>query len=142
MSNLAILSETSQRILASLEERRSDNVVAILNTIADNRGDVRELGNFRLSLIELLDNSLVMVSMEGFYPVNQDIMTSIKAIDIARQIEEWFRFDSESGYWSLSKGDPKTTRLPCIILTENGLERSRALLVKRGYQWWRLFDRG
>jgi hypothetical protein len=129
--------EWQQRILAELEERQEDNVFALLNTIETPRDDFAQLCGFKSALEQLIPAGTVLLGMEGFVPRNAQELDVSASLELLATLEKWFRFDETRSLWTLREGDLKTARIPFVFLTDDGLAKSREILEKRGYQWWR-----
>ena len=137
MTDAPQILEVSQRILAELEEFRFDNVIALLNKVSDTIGTEGEIEKFETSVIELIENGLVVMSMECFHPRSSERLSSAAALEICKSVREWVILDEQYGQWRSSRGKAHLIRLPNLTITEPGLALADSLLNERGYQWWR-----
>jgi hypothetical protein len=131
------LTEMEQRILAELEELWEENVFAILNTIIDPAGDAQEVVLLQQALKGLVERDYVAVGYEGFAPRAPEKLGKDASLILVSNLEDWFRFDAASSYWTLSRGDIKEERIPVIFSTTEARKKADQILSERGYQWWR-----
>lgn len=130
-------SEMAARILATLEESRSDNIFTLINTVLAPKGDMIEVTRFAAAAMQLLEDRSIELGMESFVPRNETILTDAEAKALITAMNDWFAFDVHSSHWSLKTGDFRSTRYPFIRLTTEGYTQAVKHLKSRGYQWWR-----
>lgn len=131
------LTEMEQRVLAELEELWEENVFAMLNTIITPEGSADEIVSLRCALAGLIERDYVILGLEGFSPRDPEKLSKNASLALVSGLEEWFKFDPASSYWTLSKGDIKKERIPVIFSNATGRGRASEILTERGYQWWR-----
>lgn len=131
------LTEMEQRVLAELEEVWEQNIFSMLNTIVDPKGDPGEVELLQQAINSLLERSLVAIGLEQFSPREQTKLDKQAALELVSHFGEWFRFDTETSFWTLSKGDFREMRYPVIFSTREAREKAFEILDERGYQWWR-----
>lgn len=128
--------ELANRVLATLEEARTDNVVALLNTIAMPRDDPKDIANFAAALAGLLQIGQVAIGTEEFSPRNEILLDRSQAKLLIEQFGSMFGFDTGRRKWTVASGDIHRQRLPFVRLTSSGLAEAEKLLAARGYSWW------
>lgn len=130
--------EMEQRVIAELEEVWEQNIFSMLNTIVDPSGDPGEVGMLQEALKSLVERGFVAMGLEEFSPREQTKLDKQAALELVSRLGEWFRFDAETSFWTLSKGDFREVRYPVILSTAETREKAFQILDSRGYQWWRL----
>jgi hypothetical protein len=131
------LTEMEQRVIAELEEVWEQNIFSMLNTIVDPNGDVGEVAMLQEALKGLVERGFVAMGLEQFSPREQVKLDKQAALELVSHLGEWFRFDAETSFWTLSKGDFREVRYPVIFSTAEAREKAFQILDNRGYQWWR-----
>ncbi|HET6390784.1 hypothetical protein [Hyphomicrobium sp.] len=127
------LSELASRILAHLEEAHAENVSSTINTVESVRGNIEEISHAQSALLQLTNLDLVRIAYEDaktgkFIPISKD--QSI--VDIST-INDRLRFSDAERIWRWDQNFPMME----ILATPAGLAKSREILAKRGYEWWR-----
>lgn len=129
--------ELAARILASLEEARTDNVYSLINTIIAPRGEAHEATDFAAALNALIEEDAILLGLETFAPRSEQLMSRTEAIELVHDLPNRMAFKPNDAYWTFAIGDFRTTRAPFVRLRENGYRRAVEHLESRGYQWWR-----
>jgi hypothetical protein len=124
--------ELQQRIVSELEEAGEQELITLLNTVADFRqGRPEEVSLYRDALHGLIEEGLVLMAPErvpGNATVEADACRSRQMV-IDRF--DGLQFVQDELYW---------VRTPFIysyvVATESGMARAREVLGERGYEWW------
>ncbi len=134
---MTLLNEYAQRILSELEEAGQENVFAMLNTIIEPGGAEAEVEGFKELLSLLMDRGLITLGMSAFGRRTSKELEPRESPNLNAELQRWFRFDNRRNIWTLKDGILPSTSIPEIYLTPEGRQMSEAILVARGYQWWR-----
>jgi len=132
------IDELQQRIVSELEEAGEQELITLLNTVADFRqGRAEEITLYRDAVHGLIGKGLVLMAPErvrGNATVEVDATRSCQMVN---DVLDGLYFVEAEFYW---------TRTPFIysyvVATEAGMARARAILGERGYEWWYYEDDG
>ena len=127
--------ELGERILAVLDELGEDNVFALLNTIGSRTENKQELAAFKAAVLWLVQQSMVGLFMYKLAS-RARVLDSEETSNLIYGLVDWFKFDPKENLWTVAEGDLRTSELPSLSITDQGLEASGVLLNKRGYNWW------
>lgn len=131
------LSEMALRVLDVLEESRTENVFAMLNSIVETKGDESEIRALQDALVELAGRDLILMGTVSLHPRRPAKLDKGGSLELIAGLTTLFRFERGDPHWTLSKGDIKTERIPAIFVTEAGLAIGDHLMRTRPYLWWR-----
>jgi hypothetical protein len=131
------LGEIDERILAELDEAGFENIFTLANTVFPPEGLASEIYRPAHALGRLLAHGLIDTAFRHGPPRGREVFTPEQSRALLDRLDDWFSFEPGRSRWTLKKGDPRPTRIPEIALTPAGIEKSRHLLGRRGYQWWR-----
>jgi hypothetical protein len=130
--------ELQLRILAELEEAGEEILVALLNTMNDEKqGRPEEVAPFREAMEQLIDKGLVLMAPErepGKRLVEVDAEQSHAMLS---EILGLLTFRADQLHWTV---DPFVYTY--AVLTDAGRIASEKVLDERGYQWWYYEDDG
>lgn len=124
--------ELQLRILAELEEAGKDYLIALLNSMnEDKQGRPEEIESFREAVEQLIEKSLVLLTSEneiGRLTVKLDAAQS-RMLLTERLQALYFRADDL--HWTAD-----SVPLTYVRLTPAGRIESEKVLGERGYNWW------
>ncbi|HRK19866.1 MAG TPA: hypothetical protein PK970_12985 [Hyphomicrobiaceae bacterium] len=120
--------ETAERLLSELEEAGAENVATLLNTIFAPTGSNSELETVMLAVEQLLKSGDITLETLPRRPRQHTAAVPLNVDGLPALIS----YSTERKCWTFASDG-----VPEIVLTEKGRSRSRAILERRGYQWWR-----
>lgn len=111
------------RIFVELEELRVQNIYSLMNTVFNSKGDMQDLYTYRDALAEFADKGYIVIGVDDKDRAHEDL-NSEQTIEFLSHLDELFRYDENTSYWTMRDGDPRTTELPAVILTDKGLQKA------------------
>ena len=129
-------SELADRIVSELDDRGSDNLHSLLNTVIEPTGSVDEVNRLKEALAKILKRELGHLALERMHPRSSSTLADADAVGMLSTLQQWFRFDVSTQCWTLGNGDPLKDSYPVLVLEENGFSHARDVLEIRGYRWW------
>lgn len=126
------ISDLASTVLAHLEEAQEENVPSTINTVAPVSGDPQEIYRVQHALKELVDRDYVRIAYEDLRDTRRlaPVSKEQSLVDIDA-IMKWLHFNPAEGLWSWGKSPMME-----IILTPNGLSKSREILSDPTFSWW------
>jgi hypothetical protein len=130
--------ELQLRILAELEEVGHEDLVALLNTMNDEKqGRPEEVAQFRQALEQSIDKGLVLMAPENEPGQRLVKVDAEQSHAMLAEIIQLLSFRATDLHWMI---DPFVYAY--AVLTHAGKIASRKVLSERGYQWWYYEDGG
>jgi hypothetical protein len=132
------LTELEQRILCDLEEADAvtENVFALINSVTSAKGAQSEVVELVTALRSLMERELIHIGLGTDDHRRIEQSSTPNSLYLIDELPHWFRYDSGTPHWTLSKGEFLTDRYPFASLTRHGRQRAREVLETRGFRWW------
>jgi hypothetical protein len=124
--------ELQLRILAELEEAGHDYLVALLNSMNDEKqGRPEEVEQFREAIEQLIDKGQVLLAPENEPGQRWAEADAAQSRAMLSEILGSLIFDADDLHWTADPGARSY-----VVLTPAGRSVSEKVLGERGYRWW------